>query len=330
MSLCVVLTSINEPGAILKEWIARRHTLVVVGDRKTPGSYKGLPLTYLDVDEQTRRYPKFAEALPYNHYARKNIGYLHAIDEGVQEIAETDDDNFPLPGWPRIPDPPKRRLITAPRYPNIYSLYSDAHVWPRGFPLDLVNANETIKTTDGQHTNVAIWQGLVNGDPDVDAIFRLTSPAYQSKGFAFAENGAYVLDKQTLSAFNTQNTVWTDPSAFPYLYLPSTVSFRATDIIKSYVAQYCIWAIGGHVAFNGPTAVQERNPHNLITDFKAEWALYTQFHDFMEALDNVIYAGNADDLYRAYEALAKANLVEKRELDLVEMWLRLSVKPSQD
>ncbi|ETN70754.1 hypothetical protein NECAME_14556 [Necator americanus] len=35
-------------------------------------------------------------SLPYNSYARKNIGYLYAISNGAEWIYDTDDDNKPF------------------------------------------------------------------------------------------------------------------------------------------------------------------------------------------------------------------------------------------
>jgi hypothetical protein len=48
---------------------------------------------YLDVSSQKKLFPKLSELLPYNHYCRKNLGYLYAIKKGYKIIYETDDDN---------------------------------------------------------------------------------------------------------------------------------------------------------------------------------------------------------------------------------------------
>ena len=43
-----------------------------------------------------------------------------------------------------------------------------------------------------------------------------------------------------------------------------------TDIWRSFVAQRCLWALGGAVTFHGPEVVQRRNVHNLMKDFEDE------------------------------------------------------------
>ena len=57
---------------------------------------------------------------------------------------------------------------------------------------------------------------------------------------------------------------------FPLLYLPSTVSFRFTDILRGYVAQSVINSSSKNWGFFQPTSYQERNDHNLMNDFHLE------------------------------------------------------------
>ena len=320
MDRYVVITTINEPGPVFGELASTGYELIVVGDRKTPAASHDLGVVFLDVENQRRRYPKFAAKLPLDHYARKNIGYLHAIREGCTIIAETDDDNHPIPDWPNVDVGSVHDQITAPEFPNVYKLFTDDHVWPRGFPLDRVALDEEISLSASSDARVCVWQGLANGDPDVDAIFRLTRPP--GAGYIeFASGRTVTLAEGVLSPFNSQSTVWVEPDMFAYLYLPSHVTFRVTDILRSYVAQFCIWARGGVIGFNGATAVQDRNPHNLLQDFEQELPLYRQFQEMIDALSSVTYEGRAEDLHAAYQALIKRNLVGAEELALVELWL---------
>jgi hypothetical protein len=52
--------------------------------------------------------------------------------------------------------------------------------------------------------------------------------------------------------FNSQNTVFF-LDAFPLLYLPGHVSFRMTDIWRSFVAQAAVSHHDGAIAFHAPT-----------------------------------------------------------------------------
>ncbi len=66
--------------------------------------------------------------------------------------------------------PPKRTVV------NPYIHFGQPSVWPRGLPLDMVSSNSPERAYDTLDLGVTplIKHGLVEGDADVDAIFRLT------------------------------------------------------------------------------------------------------------------------------------------------------------
>jgi hypothetical protein len=207
----------------------------------------------------------------------------------------------------------------------VYSLYTSSHLWPRGFPLEHVRASdsgcEVVETSAEQHA--AVWQGLVDGDPDVDAIARLTSP--QADGDFRFDPGLrrVILERGVVCPLNSQNTWWVDPAAFALLFLPGTTTFRVCDILRGYVAQHTLWRRGAHAGFVHPTAFQARNPHDLLADFASELPLYLHAAKMNHVLNDAAhrYTGGADDLVKAYDALAEANLADPRERDIAEAWL---------
>jgi len=316
MKKCLIITTINKENESLNKFSQTDYDLIIVGDLKSPKDYK-INCVYLDVNKQKEIYPKFSKKLPYNHYSRKNIGYLYAIKNGYDIIAESDDDNIPYDFWGKIPTDSKKTII-SPQYPNIYKLFTNINMWPRGFPLNKILSNEEIETKE-RNNNVMIWQGLSDGNPDVDAIYRLTNNIDNIK---FKEN-QIVLDKNILSPFNTQNTIWMNKKVFPFLYLPSTVSFRFTDILKSYVAQCYLWKINGRLGFTGPTAYQIRNEHNLMKDFEDEHEMHINFDKIMDIIFNINLSGTEQDLIIIYEELLKKKIVKKVELKCIEEWLKL-------
>jgi len=110
------------------------------------------------------------------------------------------------------------------------------------------------------------------------------------------------------------------------MYLPSFVSFRMTDIWRSFIAQRCLWAMGYGVVFHGPEMFQERNPHNLLRDFEQEIPGYlgnSKICVLLEGLRLSSKPGDAgDNLYRCYEALIAGGFVPAEELALVRAWLQ--------
>ena len=166
---------------------------------------------------------------------------------------------------------------------------------------------------------VGVWQGLVDDDPDVDAIYRLVI----GEPCNFADGPPVVLGAGSLCPFNSQNTLFSR-GTFPLLYLPSSVSMRFTDILRGLVAQPILWRMGRALGFTRATARQTRNPHDYLNDFRLEVACYLHVYDVLETVDGAVRAcvSPADNLVRAYEALAYAKIVEESELDLLLLWLK--------
>src|SRR5580698_9429058 len=79
----IVVTSIAAPNSVLEtiaqDSMARGLKFYVIGDTKSPADFSLEGCDYYSVDRQLGLGFKFAELCPTRHYARKNIGYLRAI-----------------------------------------------------------------------------------------------------------------------------------------------------------------------------------------------------------------------------------------------------------
>ena len=168
-------------------------------------------------------------------------------------------------------------------------------------------------------TRVAIWQGLVDADPDVDAIHRLI---FGTK-VTFEDRGPLVLGQGTYAPFNSQNTLWADATVFALLYLPTTVTFRYTDILRSYVALPILEKVGLSLGFLGPTARQDRNEHDLMIDFESEIPMYRTANRVVDDLNTVV-SSNAtveENLTSCYQRLEETGITTAAELPRVQAWL---------
>ena len=318
----IVITSIFEPTEAVTAFAKLQdHSLIVVGDKKSPAGWQCDNVDYLSVDKQNELDFNIRPLLPYNHYCRKMLGYLHAMKQGADIIIDTDDDNIPKANWVFPPLTGRFDAIKEDAgFVNIYELYTDQHIWPRGLPLNHIRKHgqvaQHLTTAD---CNVGIWQGLADEDPDVDAIYRLTSdePCY------FKERGPVVLKKNSLVPFNTQNTL-VRKELFPLLYLPTFVTFRFTDILKGLVAQPIMWLYGYELGFTDATVVQKRNPHDYFKDFVSEIPMYENIERVIDITTGAISAGKSIgvNLYNTYEALLQKGIVIPDELKVLEAWLK--------
>lgn len=321
MNKWIVLTTINPPTKAIGKISAmtvRGWRCVVVGDNKTPADWSAEGVDYLSIAQQHELYGELSSEIPANHYCRKNLGYLYAIEKGAEVILETDDDNIPLEEFgARIDRCVEGDLVGGSRWVNVYRHFTDRLIWPRGNPLDTIHQAGALLGQEAEtRHDCPVQQFLADGDPDVDAIYRLLfkEPLY------FNKRAPVVLDKGSWCAFNSQNTLFFK-DAFPLLYLPCHVSFRMTDIWRSFVAQAALWQQGKRLAFLPATVVQERNEHNLMRDFRDEVDGYLRNDEIALALAQLTPTSSVEFVLSAWEALHAIGVAKDVEIHLVRSWM---------
>jgi hypothetical protein len=322
-----VVTTIQAPtpamhklGRALQSAGAR---LLVAGDRKGPFKYDLPGAELLTLEQQLALPCRLASLLPVNHYVRKNLGYLVAISRGASCVYETDDDNAPNTHWkPRFSNV-KAVSVRKTGWHNVYDHFSKTFLWPRGFPLERIEASRKTAGLDGAALKSVfspIQQGLADGNPDVDAIWRLV----QSSDIRFARKKSLALERNVWCPFNSQTTWWW-PEVYPLLYLPSFCTFRMTDIWRSFIAQRCVWELGGVVTFHAPEVFQDRNEHDLLRDFQDEVPGYLGNGKISQTLERLELRSGPDSVPRnmltCYEALVSNGVFPKKELRLLKAWL---------
>jgi hypothetical protein len=315
---CIIITTINDPTPQILEYSKKPDwDLIIVGDQTTNSeSYKQIDCIYLGLEEQNNLFLQLSNLIPQKSYARKNLGYAYAFHANYGLIYDTDDDNFSdLNHINNYFEPNDLEISTEYNFANIYKLYTDYKVWPRGLPIRYTDTKLTIE--DKKYT-CPIIQGLVDGDPDVDAIFRLTNNISETKFTEFNKNNTktYSLKPYTFCPFNTQNTFWTQKELFYLMYLPSTVSMRFTDILRGYIVEHQLWKKFLNIKFTNSNAVQIRNDHCLIKDLRQELEMFQYTEEIIEWL---IKNKNAD-LIEIYNWLVSTGIVNEKELEILKQW----------
>lgn len=318
----IIITSIFQPTEAIQKFAQLKdYNLIVVGDNKSPENWHCNNVIYLSVKEQSKLNYNLVDVLPYNHYSRKMVGYLKAIQNYANYIIDTDDDNIPKSNWAFPSFNNEYECINENLgFVNIYQLFTDQKIWPRGLPLNLINTSFHLNNSIAfKECHIGIWQGLADEDPDVDAIYRLTSDTE----CVFNERNPVVLSKGTICPFNTQNTI-IRKELFPLLYLPTYVTFRFTDILRGLVAQPIMWLYDFQLGFCKATVIQKRNPHDFMKDFISEIPMYENCYKVIEIVESVISKNNSieNNLHIAYAALLKESIVTERELITLDAWLK--------
>ena len=322
----LVITSIAAPNKALKILaegaLKHKFDFILIGDVSSPKEFSLEGCDFYGIDRQKKLDFSLAKIIPEKHYARKNLGYLLAIQQGAEVIIETDDDNIPLDDFWKVRQlKQKAHISKGHNWLNVYKYFTDGFIWPRGFALERLQESAPLLTTfPEKEVKCAIQQGLANENPDVDAIFRLTYPL----PFSFPNPNRMALGKGSWCPFNSQNTTWFK-EMFMLLYLPSYCSFRMTDIWRSFIALRILQENDQYLMFHEPTVYQERNDHNLMKDFADEVPGYMNNLKIVEKLESLeIKSGIEsipDNLIKCYSTLINMGLVQKEEIRLLEAWI---------
>ena len=318
---CVIITTIHPPTeSILKHIENKDYDVIIVGDLKTPDHYKRLRCIYLDVPAQKKLFPDLCEKIPYNHYSRKNLGYLYAIKKGYKVIYETDDDNIPYDRFDHFEEK-SIRIGDKNKWINVFKYFTNnSYIWPRGFPLSQIK-QEPQYSIEETMSYPSIVNGLVENDPDVDALFRLI--CNHGDSIKWNPNQQVVVDPKNMCLFNTQNTFWVDPSIFEIMFIPCSVSFRYCDILRSIIAHVILKKLNKSMMYTSPNVIQNRNEHNLMSDFKSEIEMYLHNETILEFIEKNTESALTlkDTIIQIYSNLLEKKVIQSTDVDLIKIWL---------
>jgi len=260
----IVTTTINPPTKALEKFAQMDGwTLIVVGDKKTPhDAYKDY--NYIHPDKQEDKYKKLSDAIGWNCIQRRNIGIVEAYNLGASVIALVDDDNIPYDNWGK--DLTIDKTILADYYEtqnpvfDPLSVTNYPHLWHRGYPIELLPTKNQVVYKGKREIKPLIQADLWDGDPDIDAICRIT----------YRPNVKFNVTKPYFSnapaPFNSQNTFIHRSVVKDYFLYPDIG--RMDDIWAAYaVSQYPL-------VFAPASVYQERNQHDLVKDMENEMIGY--------------------------------------------------------
>lgn len=336
-----VITSVNSPTVVVRQLAETEEDLcvVVVADKKSPIEYNvtRAHLVYLTVEDQEKLDYNIMKLVPWNHFARKNVGFLYAIQHGAKRIFDLDDDNE-LISEKNIMDQVFRKnkktfkFVNTTQYvTNPYMIYLNKegeYIWPRGYPLEAIKTPHDYSYIDEDPSKksslvnkIGVIQYLQNVNPDLDAIYRITSTIPST--FDPSITYCIILKKTSFSPWNAQSTVF-EYETFWGMLLPMTVHGRVSDIWRSYFTQRVMWERDKYMAFCPSIVNHIRNQHRLIKDFDAEMPLYTQTEAMLKFLNE--WTPSAQEvpeiLEELYVEMYERGIVELRDVEFIQAWIR--------
>jgi hypothetical protein len=290
MKKFIITTTINKPTKATIKFceIADRDnwSFVIIGDKKTPhNDYVLLETTYKNVkylspDEQSNLYPEISNIIGWNTIQRRNIGFIYAYKNECDVLATVDDDNIPYDTWGL--NLKLNKEIEIDLYePELdifdpLSITKDNYVWHRGYPIEYLQKRHRIEYKGKTKRKVLIQADLWDGDPDIDAIARLTfKPIVKYSDI----KEPYCSNK--ISPFNSQNT-FMSREVIPYYSVLPFIG-RMDDIWGGYILQYYF---PNSLIYSPASVYQDRNVQDLILNVEKEIIGYRNTLQLVENLPN--------------------------------------------
>jgi len=277
----IVTTTINAPTLATQKFSRMEGwTLIVVGDTKTPHlKYEELDCIYLSPNIQETIKKDLSDSIGWKSIQRRNIGFLYAYNQGADIVATVDDDNIPYDDWG------KNLLVGQTIECDLYepsqnvfdplSVTNTPDIWHRGFPIDLLGKRHEVEYKGKTNRKVLVQADLWDGDPDIDAMARLTMKPIVK----YDVESPYCSNK--IAPFNSQNT-FLSREVIPYYAVLPHVG-RMDDIWGSYILQHYF---PNSVVYNKASVYQDRNVQDLITNLEKEVIGYRNTYSLLKDLKN--------------------------------------------
>ena len=308
MKKTIITTTIRSPSKATLEFCQKtvedNWNFLIVGDKKTPhqkyieleSNYKNVE--YLHPQKQSDLYSELSDLIGWNSIQRRNIGFVHAYKNMTEIFATVDDDNIPYANWGKDLFINKKIDVDLWSSPNgvfdPLSVTIRSDLWHRGYPLENLETKNNITYLGKHKRKVLIQSDLWDGDPDIDAICRLSK-----KPCVKYENHQPYGSNQ-ISPFNSQNT-FLSRKVMPYYAVLPCIG-RMDDIWGSYIVQN---KFPNCLIYNKPSVFQDRIEQDLILNLEKEIIGYKQTLDLLNNLNDwkQIVPENTKSFFNKYKEI---------------------------
>lgn len=333
-TVILVTTTINIPTVLARyRSTSASLPMIIIGDKKSPDTetrewVKKLGnATYLGPTDQEKLGYRSSSLIGWNSIQRRNIGFLEALKHGADIIISVDDDNIPITDHyvddflTVLTKPYSGLAISSPTgWVNIGD-FLRPKIFHRGFPYTQRHKDLQYALRPISEGKIGVAAGLWLGDPDIDAMERITNKPMVYEATDIAQEGV-AIHIDSMSPFNSQNTAFIRELA--PLFMMLTGVGRYDDIWSSYIMQRIMKTTGHLVHFGKPFVWQERNPQNLWKNLRDELYGMEFTPQFVQDLfDSAIPhdASVIEKLSSLYQALRSKPYLPTVIFDVADAWI---------
>jgi hypothetical protein len=173
---------------------------------------------------------------------------------------------------------------------NPYLHFGEKTIWPRGFRINDIgrdyNNNFFVINSSQLNLKPLVFQGLINGIPDVDSIFLQTRLKINNKfSLNFSNISPLIYFPGNYVPINSKNTKYLY-DIFPFLVLPTTINERLSDILRGYIIQRFAWGYNGSIIYHSSNIYKTKNNDLYYQQFTKEKHLFNKLNIFLDIITN--------------------------------------------
>lgn len=291
-------------------------------------------LKYLSIKTQNKLGFIILKFLPKYTHGRKIIGYLYAIQHGAKEIYEIDENlMFPNENLNYLDYNINNSYVcygiqNGERMINPYAYFGEENLWPRGFFIrDIMKNKNTcfnIINSNLIKLKPLIYQGLINGIPDLDSLLVSTiGKNIINLNITFNKNYPLVYIPGNFVPINSKNTKYLY-DVFPFLMFPIFVNENIADILRGYLIQFFVYEYGGTIVFHNSYVYNSKlnfNGSRLID----EKEIFFELNNFLKIIkESKSYIENnpLKLLFHILNELIEKNFLLEQEINIYKAYLQ--------
>ena len=329
--VALVVTTVQVPSALeLYRDLDRDVAFYVVGDEGAPNKAIGdfcrsINASYFTAADQRKLGYACSDLLRWRDSARRSVGCLEAVRDGAEVVILADDDNLPVDRGYFA----RHQLALTGSFSGLVMQPAGGWADPgqlmmppvrhRGFPQQLWNPPQPLALGHATGLRIGVNQGLVLGDPDIDAVERIARHPVCT-GVSPAGEAGVALSARAYAPFNAQNTAFR-AELLPVMVMQAPAG-RFLDIWAAFIAERVMRDTGWSVLYGRPLVWQERNDHDLTSDVGLEMRGMRETLAFCDELDAAFVPHGADPMdaaHAVYRHLEGGRWADVAELGLA--WL---------
>ena len=208
---------------------------------------------------------------------------------------------------------------------NPYNHFGQINIWSRGFRLNDIGKeyNNKFLLINSTKLNLKplIYQGLINGIPDLDSIYPQTK-ILNNINISFTNiYSSIIYLPGNYIPINSKNTKYLY-DIFPFLVIPNTINDEISDIFRGYIIQYFSWRFNSCVIYSTSNMYKYKNTFN--SQFIKQKKLFYNLDDFINILNNKEnnnYKNFTEIFYDIIKSLIKYNFLDKKDLNVYKAYL---------